>query len=69
MNAGHGTRDNGGKVRRSYSGLVGSVLLTGSDAGNVSSRPLSSLLGISLSAFWACFGSAACLSVGAGSNL
>jgi len=37
--------------------LAGCTVLTGSDAGNVPSRPLSSLSCISLSAFCACFGS------------
>jgi hypothetical protein len=49
--------------------FTGWTVLTGSDAGNESSSPLSSLSCISLSAFWACFGLAACLSFGAGSNL
>jgi len=49
--------------------FTGWTVLTGSDAGNESSSPLSSLSCISLSAFWACFGLAACLSLGAGSNL
>src|SRR5215207_3971025 len=54
----------------SASGLdcAGCALLTGSDAGNVSSRPLSNLSCISLSDFCACFGSSACLSFGAGLN-
>ncbi|MDB6148267.1 MAG: hypothetical protein JWO45_1931 [Spartobacteria bacterium] len=49
--------------------FTGWTVLTGSDAGNESSSPLSSLSCISLSAFCACFGLAACLSLGAGSNL
>src|ERR1700722_328876 len=45
------------------------MLLGGSEAGKVPSRPLSSSLCNFLSAFTACFGSSACLSVGAGLNL
>src|SRR3981081_3533800 len=56
--------------RRLASGFdgAGCALLTGSDAGNVPSRPLSNLSCISLSDFCACFGSSACLSFGAGLN-
>src|ERR1700761_9589784 len=52
---------------QSFEGF-GCVSLTGSDAGKVSSRPSSSFLCV-LSASTAFLGSAACLSVGAGSNL
>jgi general stress protein 26 len=48
--------------------FAGSVLLAGSEAGKVPSRPLSSSLCNFLSDFTACFGSAAYLSVGAGLN-
>src|ERR1700733_11454674 len=48
--------------------FAGSVLLRGSEAGKVPSRPLSSSICNFLSDFTACSGSSACLSVGAGLN-
>src|SRR6195952_5897234 len=48
---------------------AGCVALTGSDAGKLSIRPVSSLAWVSLSAASAAAGLAACLSCGAGLNV
>jgi hypothetical protein len=50
------------------SDVVGSVELAGSEAGKLSSRPSSSIDAFFRSSLTACFGLAASLSAGAGSN-